>query len=95
MLGTLENLVRKELNNTLFIYYWMSRMSFEPYKTGSTIPHVYFKDYGKKMGLFPHPEEQRKIADFLSAIDTRIALTSEETELTRIFKKGLLQQMFV
>lgn len=43
----------------------------------------------------PHPDEQRKIADFLSAIDTKIQLISSELEQAQNFKKGLLQQMFV
>lgn len=43
----------------------------------------------------PHPDEQRKIADFLSAIDTKIDLVAQELEQAKAFKKGLLQQMFV
>jgi len=43
----------------------------------------------------PHPEEQKKIADFLSAIDDKIALVSDELGKAKTFKKGLLQQMFV
>ena len=43
----------------------------------------------------PHPDEQRKIADFLSALDRKIELVASELELAKTFKKGLLQQMFV
>jgi type I restriction enzyme S subunit len=43
----------------------------------------------------PHPTEQRKIADFLSALDRKIALVAEEHRQGQTFKKGLLQQMFV
>jgi type I restriction enzyme S subunit len=49
---------------------------------------------GIKMN-FPHPDEQRKIADFLSAIDTKIDLVGQELGHAQAFKKGLLQQMFV
>ncbi|WP_282096767.1 restriction endonuclease subunit S [Epibacterium ulvae] len=50
----------------------------------------------EKLSLsLPHPDEQRKIADFLSAIDTKIDLLAKELEQAKTFKKGLLQQMFV
>lgn len=44
---------------------------------------------------YPHPDEQQKIADFLSAIDAKISLVADELSGAQDFKKGLLQQMFV
>ena len=43
----------------------------------------------------PHVSEQKKIADFLSAIDEKIKLVGQQITHMRDFKKGLLQQMFV
>ena len=40
-------------------------------------------------------EEQQKIADFLSSIDSKIESIEKELEGLKEFKKGLLQQMFV
>ncbi|WP_345973584.1 restriction endonuclease subunit S [Sulfurimonas diazotrophicus] len=45
--------------------------------------------------LLPSKEEQTKIADFLSAIDTKIDLVSKELQNAKQFKKALLQQMFI
>ena len=44
---------------------------------------------------YPCPEEQQKIADFLSNFDEAIVSAKKELELWRQLKKGLLQQMFV
>ncbi|NBZ88910.1 restriction endonuclease subunit S [Stagnihabitans tardus] len=43
----------------------------------------------------PHPEEQRKIAAALSALDGKIAGVRDQIAGLETFKKGLLQQMFV
>ncbi len=43
----------------------------------------------------PMLEEQTKIANFLSTIDQKIDVVSEQLKQAKIWKKGLLQQMFV
>ncbi|WP_323007567.1 restriction endonuclease subunit S [Pseudorhodobacter sp.] len=42
-----------------------------------------------------HPDEQRKIADALTALDAKITATRAQITKTERFKQGLLQQMFV
>ena len=44
---------------------------------------------------FPTLPEQTKIADFLTAIDQKIDFINIQLEQTQLWKKGLLQQMFV
>lgn len=43
----------------------------------------------------PSVPEQTKIANFLSALDDKIKHVDQQIELTKQYKKGLLQQMFV
>ena len=40
-------------------------------------------------------DEQKKIADFLSALDAKIEATQKQLDIARNWKKGLLQKMFV
>lgn len=95
VLGTLDSIVATGINNTRFVYYWLSLINFEPFVTGSTIPHIYFKDYSKLLLFLPHPDEQQKITEALSAMDAKIAAVAEQVGQMEQFKKGLLQQMFV
>jgi type I restriction enzyme, S subunit len=95
VLGTLDSIVAKNDVSTLFLFNLLSLVNFQPFVTGSTIPHIYFKDYSKLVFEIPHPEEQARIAAALSAMDAKIAAVQRQVGLMQNFKKGLLQQMFV
>jgi type I restriction enzyme S subunit len=95
VLGTLDILKPNTNSNLNFLYYLINSIEFTKYVTGSTIPHIYFRDYSKEKIKIPRIEEQTKIANFLSAIDEKIATVAEALEATEQFKKGLLQQLFV
>jgi len=95
VLGTLDTIKPKKNNSLYFIYALINNIPFAKYITGSTIPHIYFKDYSKEKIKIPCKEEQTKIANFLSAIDKKIGLVSTQLENTQLFKKCLLQQLFV
>ena len=62
---------------------------------GSTFIAVSGKDIREIKLNIPNLEEQQKIANFLSSLDSKIDLVSIQIENTKAFKKGLLQQMFV
>ena len=95
VIGTMD-VLRTRLNNDLkFLYYFLQTVSFKKFKVGSSIPHIYFRDYRSLKKLTPNNNEQKKIANFLSAIDKKIETTSTQIDKTKEFKKGLLQQMFV
>jgi len=77
--------------------YWINwnRAHFLKFSVGSTMPSLRMSAFNKFPVALPHPDEQRKIADFLSALDRKIELVGKELEHAKTFKKGLLQQMFV
>lgn len=95
VLGTMEIISPKQGIDTYFLYCLLSNIDFIKYITGSTIPHIYFKDYSSEVCEIPTLPEQQKIANFLSSIDDKIESTKQQITQTKTFKKGLLQQMFV
>ncbi|MCK6607389.1 MAG: restriction endonuclease subunit S [Flavobacterium sp.] len=95
VLGTLDKIFPKLKIDIYFLFTTLENIDFTKYSTGSTIPHIYFKDYSKEKIKIPCLEEQQKIASFLSAIDVQIEGVIKKIEQTKLFKKGLLQQMFV
>ncbi|QFI40329.1 restriction endonuclease subunit S [Moritella marina ATCC 15381] len=62
---------------------------------GTDPPNLAPTDINHIKVTLPSLVEQKKIANFLSAIDQKIALTNSELEKAKEWKKGSLQQMFV
>jgi type I restriction enzyme S subunit len=87
----------KKKSNIAFLYQFL--LDFENrwnrLEQGSTFTAVSGKDIRSVEVPFPCFEEQTKIADFLSDLDTKIEVLSTSIENTQTFKKGLLQQLFV
>jgi type I restriction enzyme S subunit len=63
--------------------------------SGSVRDSLNFDEMEKFDIKLPCIEEQQKIANFFSSLDSKIDLVSTQIENTKVFKKGLLQQMFV
>jgi type I restriction enzyme S subunit len=63
-------------------------------KDGNT-PYIVMSTLSKMIVHLPHPDEQRKIADCLTAVDAKIVVVSDQIMQAQAFKKGLLQQLFV
>lgn len=52
-------------------------------------------EISKVVVRLPHPDEQRKIADVLSALDDRITAATARLDALKEWRRGLLQKMFV
>ena len=90
--------IRTELNSK-FIYYALHEKSFLDEVmnrcTGTSYPAINSSDLSTIEIGIPCLEEQTKIANFLSAIDQKIEVVAQHIEEAKMWKKGLLQQMFV
>ena len=63
--------------------------------TGTSVLGISKTNIGKVEIKLPSLEEQTKIANFLSSIDQKIEVVAQQIEQAKLWKKGLLQQMFV
>jgi len=70
------------------------RLQIKTIAQGSKVLSISSKRLAELTLVIPQIPEQIKIADFLSAIDTKIDLVSGQLDEVKNFKKGLLQQMF-
>lgn len=83
-----------------FLYYYLNNSNFIKkqilsLKEGGTRYALSFSKFKKLKISLPSLEEQKKIANFLSAVDKKIDLIQTQIQKMEEFKKGLLQQMFV
>ncbi|MCJ8147453.1 restriction endonuclease subunit S [Acinetobacter sp. A3.8] len=64
-------------------------------QSGSKMPRADWNIIANSEIEYPSSEEQTKIASFLSAIDQKIEVVAQQIQHAKLWKKGLLQQMFV
>lgn len=88
----------KQLLNNFLIHYLKSILiekQFYEQNTGGTQKFIALGVIRNLKIKLPSLEEQTKIANFLSSIDTKVEQNQKALEKTKEFKKALLQQMFV
>lgn len=78
-----------------WLFHLLAHMRLNQYATGLAQPGLAADNLKKLEMELPHPDEQRKIADALSALDAKIGTVAGQIAHMQTFKQGLLQQMFV
>jgi type I restriction enzyme S subunit len=89
--SAMKILKAKENINIKFVYEAMQNLMFEVGGHGRHWISIYSNLYID----LPTLPEQTKIANFLTAVDEKIKLVSNQIQDNQEYKKGLLQQMFV
>jgi type I restriction enzyme S subunit len=90
--------LKDEKKYSIIYFYYFVKMfenKFIENQQAANIPSVSKKDAELFEILLPNLEEQTKIANFLSSIDEKINHTATQIEKMEVWKKGLLQKMFV
>ena len=94
ILGTMGALITEQCC-LKFIFSLLTQNDLSQKYSGSTIPHIYFKDYGEDKYYMPNSIEQTKIGDFFYNLDNLITLHQRKCEKLKNIKKALLDKMFV
>lgn len=93
-IGTLGALVPNESSTLDFLLPLSDIQNFALHNSGSTIPHIYFSQYGETIVSVPTLLEQKNVGNFFKQIDELI--TESEREVSRLekIKQASLQKMF-
>jgi type I restriction enzyme S subunit len=95
VIGTLNYLTVIGNNDLRYLYFALSVFNFQPYKTGMAIPHIYFKDYGKAKIYCPSLAEQKRVANMLDKLESKLFVEQELLASFNQQKQYLLRKMFI
>ncbi|MFR4098585.1 restriction endonuclease subunit S [Barnesiella intestinihominis] len=95
VIGTLNYLTAINNYDLRYLYFVLSVFNFQSYKTGMAIPHIYFKDYGNAKIYCPPLSEQKRIANVLGKLESKLCLEQNILASFNLQKRYLLGRMFI
>ena len=95
VIGTLNFLTAISNYDLRYLYFVLSVFNFQSYKTGMAIPHIYFKDYGNAKIYCPLLSEQKRIANVLGKLESKLCFEQNILASFNLQKRYLLGQMFI
>ena len=94
VLGTMQALLPNSNVERDYLLHLVRSLHLGKRFSGSTIPHIYFKDYGKLEVPLPSIETQKQIVSQFSAIEQQIARTATQREKLDQLVKSRFVEMF-
>lgn len=91
VLGTMQALIPNERITCKYLLHLVRSMKLGEGFSGSTIPHIYFKDYSEREVVVPALDDQEKITSTLDKIENLI--DGEKTTITHL--QSLVKSRFV
>lgn len=95
-LGGDLNIIRSPLNG-IFLSYQLNnakKKAIARLAQGNSVVHLYNSQLAHLSIEIPKFTEQKKIADFLSSVDAKLAKLNRKKTLLQDYKRGLMQQIF-
>ena len=92
-LGTMGALTSQN-SDLNFLYQLITNANLSKEYSGSTIPHIYFKNYGENKYYISSLQEQQKIGELFANLDNLITLHQRKCDTLKKVKKSMLQKMF-
>lgn len=93
-IGTMGALTAKD-SDLNFVFVLLTANNLGGSFSGSTIPHIYFKDYGENTYFIPHYDEQRAIGRFFDNLDDLIRSEDDYISKILLMKQAFLNKMLV
>ena len=94
VLGTMQALIPVDDVECDYLLHLVRSLRLSEGFTGSTIPHIYFKDYGKRLVVERSTDEQCHIANLLNAIESRISIIDIQKDKLDELVKSRFIEMF-
>ncbi|MDD4972057.1 MAG: restriction endonuclease subunit S [Paludibacter sp.] len=95
-LGGDLNIIRSKINGVFLSYYLNNarKLNIAQMAQGISVVHLYPNQLKTLRINIPNPNEQQKIANFVSSIDEQITTQVQKIEVFKKHKRGLMQGLF-
>jgi len=94
IIGTLQYLLPKKNIEPKYLYYAVQHLHLEKYYTGATIPHIYFRDYGKELINLPKQSQQIEIVQRFECLGKAICTRKAQMLSLDAIIKSRFVEMF-
>lgn len=94
VLGTMQALIPSEGIDRDYLLHLVRSLHLGDGFSGSTIPHIYFKDYGKLPVRLHSPAEQKRIVDIFASIERQIKVSKQQLDQLDFLVKSRFIEMF-
>lgn len=94
LVGTMQYILPKDECVIDYLKYFLVKLDLSKLVSGATIPHIYFKDYGKEIIPVPPIEEQQRIVTELDLLSSIIEKQKAQLKELDTLAQSIFYDMF-